>query len=414
MQQCHYNRSKGSARLRRSTSLSRSKVRTTSGENGLECFAVGLDDFLGGALAKIYDHVEGQRNDSATILDLALTTLRFDAGLIRNITTALYHVLIMLTRGRAQRLVLKAAEREGLEAYRLLFRRYEPISTVTTVSFGGDLMDSLSDFDKHDAHLGSMTRKKHCQFWSKSELSSKVMRKTVFEIMLLINTAGTTEWKNVKEIENVELARRSTQLNPMDLSPMDSQDQRAKARDCRKQTEYLQNNQTSGWSGTDDKSKGKPGTGKGKGKHYKGKSKDKPEKGKGKSKNKEKGKQHGKKGKNGFHKMEGHEDTQETQTGQEYTEWTDTSWTTLTAGLMQTVGGATGVQICGHGSKRQDSCHRRSRLKNSPIQRTEAAFQCLRGLTMCELSVNDERQQSEQGDGDNNWRSDRDDGLSQN
>ena len=33
------------------------------------------------------------------------------------------------------------------------------------------------------------------------------------------------------------------------------------ARDCRKKTEYLQNNQTSGWSGTDDKGKGKPGTG---------------------------------------------------------------------------------------------------------------------------------------------------------
>ena len=29
-------------------------------------------------------------------------------------------------------------------------------------------------------------------------------------------------------------------------------------------TEHLQNNQTNGWSGTDDKIKGKPGTGKGK------------------------------------------------------------------------------------------------------------------------------------------------------
>ena len=51
------------------TSLSRSKARTTSGENGLEFFAVGLDDFFGGALAEIYEHVEGHRNDSATILD---------------------------------------------------------------------------------------------------------------------------------------------------------------------------------------------------------------------------------------------------------------------------------------------------------------------------------------------------------
>ena len=45
-EQGHYNRSKGSARVRRSTSLSRSKAVTTSGENWLEFFAVGLDVFL--------------------------------------------------------------------------------------------------------------------------------------------------------------------------------------------------------------------------------------------------------------------------------------------------------------------------------------------------------------------------------
>ena len=113
------------------------------------------DDFFGGALAEIYEHLEGHRNDSATIIDLALTTLRFDAGLIRNIATKLCDVLILLTRGRAQRLVLKAAEPEGLEAYRLL-RRYEQTSTVTTVSkpvdllattFSGDFTGSLTDLE---------------------------------------------------------------------------------------------------------------------------------------------------------------------------------------------------------------------------------------------------------------------------
>ena len=84
--------------------------------------------FFRGALTEIYDHVKGHRNDSATILDLALTSLSFDAGLLRNFSTDAYHVLVMLTRGRAQRLVLKAAEQEGLEAYRLLVRRYEPVS----------------------------------------------------------------------------------------------------------------------------------------------------------------------------------------------------------------------------------------------------------------------------------------------
>ena len=38
------------------------------------------------------------------------------------------------------------------------------------------------------------------------------------------------------------------------------------ARDGRKKTEYLQTNQTSGWSGADDETKGKPGKGEGKGK----------------------------------------------------------------------------------------------------------------------------------------------------
>ena len=83
--------------------------------------------FFGGALAEIYELVEEHRNDSATIPDLALTSLRFDAGLLRNISTEQYHVLIMLTRGRALRLVLKAAEPEGLEAYRLVLPRDEPV-----------------------------------------------------------------------------------------------------------------------------------------------------------------------------------------------------------------------------------------------------------------------------------------------
>ena len=80
---------------------------------------------------------------------------------------------------------------------------------------------------------------------------------------------------------------------------------RTHARDCRKKTEYLQNNQTSGWSGTDDTNKGKPTTGRGQGKRDKGKGKGKPGKVKGKNHNKGQGKHHGHKGKKGFHEMEG-------------------------------------------------------------------------------------------------------------
>ena len=53
--------------------------------------------------------------------------------------------------------MLKAAARKGLAASRHFFRRYEPVSTVTTVSeivgllattSSGDLMDSLTDFER--------------------------------------------------------------------------------------------------------------------------------------------------------------------------------------------------------------------------------------------------------------------------
>ena len=134
----------------------------------------------------------------------------------------------------------------------------------------GDLMDSLTDFERrvasweHDA-------KETLSDLIKIGVVIKGLEKGGFRDHLLINTAGTTEWtKFVKEIENVELARRNTQLVPMDLSAMGSQDQKFQgncswcgiyghmARDCRKKTEYMQNNQTSGWSGTDDKTKGKP------------------------------------------------------------------------------------------------------------------------------------------------------------
>ena len=119
----------------------------------------------------------------------------------------------------------------------------------------------------------------------------------------------------MKEIENVQSARRITQHVPMDLSAMGSQDETFRgncswcgtyghmARDYRKKTEDMQNNPTSGWSGTDDKAKGKPG--KGKGKQDKGTGKSKPSKDKGKSKSIGKGKQHGKKGRKDFTKWRG-------------------------------------------------------------------------------------------------------------
>ena len=50
---------------------------------------------LGGD-AQVYEHLEGHRSEPATINDKAHTTLRFGTGFLRNISTELYHVLIML------------------------------------------------------------------------------------------------------------------------------------------------------------------------------------------------------------------------------------------------------------------------------------------------------------------------------
>ena len=101
------------------------------------------------------------------------------------------------------------------------------------------------------------------------------------------------------------------------------------ARDCRRKTEYMQHNQTSGRSGTDDKGKGKPGKGKGK----QDKDKDRGKLGKDKSKNKKKGrcKYHCKYGKKRFREMEGpkknKKDKFDTKT-QSGLDWRSSDWST--------------------------------------------------------------------------------------
>ena len=48
--------------------------------------------------AEVYEHVEGHQKEPATSNDLALEALGCETGLVHNISTELYHVLIMLTR----------------------------------------------------------------------------------------------------------------------------------------------------------------------------------------------------------------------------------------------------------------------------------------------------------------------------
>ena len=70
---------------------------------------------------------------------------------------------------------------------------------LLATTFSGDLMDSLTDFERR------VTSWEHD---AKDTLSDLIDLETGgFRDHLLINTAGTTEWtKFVKEFENIELA----------------------------------------------------------------------------------------------------------------------------------------------------------------------------------------------------------------
>ena len=291
--------------------------------------------FYDGRMAEIYDHIDAHRKDSANISELELATAGdFEDGLVRVMASELYHVLVMLMRGRAQKLVLKAGEPEGLEAFRLLLKRYEPSTTASAVAklvealastFSGDLVDSVTDFERKVANWEHETGETLSDL-IKIGVVVKGLEKGNFRDHLLINTSQTTDWNQfMKEIENVEAARKNTKAIPMDLSAFGENEQYAgncswcqayghMARDCRKKQQYKAAQEGKGgstpwaypaagsqssWPGASKgKDKGKEkGSDKGKGKG--------PDKGKGKGKKGKGGKGAGKKGKKGLHEMEG-------------------------------------------------------------------------------------------------------------
>ena len=215
---------------------------------------------------------------------------------------------------------------------------------------------------------------------------------------LLVNTAGTTEWtKFVKEIQHVELEEKYAACSdgfvgdgPRNLFMVWNLPPHGE----RLSTENMQNNQTSGWSGTDDKTKGKPSKGRA--------NKLKPT-AKAKARARERVNNTARKGRKDFTKWRStktskkHKPVKTTQSGRTRVGITPT-------GLTQTGGRAIGAQICGlilHGNKRQDNCHRRSRPKNSPTQHGRS-ISMLGGLTMCEFSVDGGEQENEQGEVDRN------------
>ena len=348
--------------------------------------------------------MEGHRNELATISDLALTALRFETRLVRNIAIELCHVLIMLTRGRAHRLVLKVSEPEGLEAYRLLLRRYGPISTVMTVSklvellattFSGDLTDGhiLSD----EYHPGSMTRKKNTvrpdQNWSCHQRSGKrwIARSLVEqhcwhdrmdEICERNRKRQTGTKKHTACADGFVGDGQSRSKVPRELFMVWNLWTRGERLSKDKPNTCKTTKQVDGLVRT-TKAKAKASASK---THCKGESK--PGKGKGKNKNKGKGEHHGKKGKKGFHEMEGHDDTQDAQTSQDYTAWTGTSWDhadNCDDASWWTIDLSTDLLADLGSNKRHEE-------QSNPTHR--GSISMLGGLSMCEVSVGDERQQN--------------------
>ena len=118
--------------------------------------AVGLDDLFGGALAEIYEHFEGHRDDSATILDLA--SLRFEAGLVRNSSTEAVPRIDHVDKWTSTTVGDQGGRAGGAgSASSFSSDDMNQVPTVTTVSklvdllattFSGELMDSLTDFDR--------------------------------------------------------------------------------------------------------------------------------------------------------------------------------------------------------------------------------------------------------------------------
>ena len=130
-------------------------------------------------------------------------------------------------------------------------------------------------------------------------------------------------------------------------------------------------------------------------------SKTKPKfgKGKGKNKNKGKGKHHGKKGKNGCHEMEVHDDTQDAQTGYDDAEWTDTCWDhtdNWTAADWWSSDWSTDLWTdpAWEQAARQVPPTQPAQERSNPTH--GGSISMLGGLTMWELSVGDQRLQSEQ------------------
>ena len=176
------------------------------------------------------------------------------------------------------------------------------------------------------------------------------------------------------------MARKNTQLVPMNLSTMGSQDQKFQrncswcgtyghvARDCRKKTEHMQNNQTSRWLARTTKQKANL-------------ARVNPTKARAKERTKAKDRVNNtaRKERKDVMRWSGTKTNKKHKPVKSPQSALTRVRITLTNGVTQIGGRVTGAQICGQifrGSKRHDNCHRHSQPKNSPIRHRAEAFRC--------------------------------------
>ena len=226
-------------------------------------------------------------------------------------------------------------------------------------------------------------RRKHVSDLIKIGVVIKGLEKSGFRDHLHINTAGTTEWtKFVKEIENVEFERKNTQLVPMDLSAVGSQDQKFQescswcgiyghmTRHCQKQklNTCRTNKRVAGLARTTTP-KAIPARARGNQTEARAKA----------SLVRANARKKARKERKDLTRWRG------TKTNRKHKPVRNAQFgltrigITFTNGLTQTGGRVTGAQICGlilRDSKRQDKCHRHSWPRNSSIRHKEEAFQC--------------------------------------
>ena len=103
--------------------------------------------------------------------------------------------------------------------------------------------------------------------------------------------------------------------------------------------------------------------------------------------------------------MEGHEDKQETLTGQDCTEWTDTGWDDADNWADADWWSSDwSTELWADPAWEQAARQLTSTLpaQEQSNPKHGASNSMLRGLTMCELSVDDGEQQIEQNDGNRN------------